>query len=263
MCHVHASETDRGGAHADERIRAIEQHGLDAADRVVCVSRFTARGLRRDYRVDPRKLRVVHNAVAAPGADRPSAPRDSGEPGDERADARPLVLFLGRVTRQKGPEYFLQAAARVVAVEPRVRFALSGDGDLLPAMVERAAELGLARHVHFTGFLGRADVERMYARADVYVMPSVSEPFGITSLEAMSADVPVVLSRQSGVTEVLQSSLKVDYWDVESLADRILALLRLPALRRQLIEDGREEMKRLRWTRSAGLLHGIYRELVA
>lgn len=255
VCHVHACEFDRSGLRGDAGIRAIEQLGLDGCDRIVCVSRFTADVLRRHYAVDESKLRVVHNAVLR--GRRPPSRRRTGSLGV------PIVLFLGRITHQKGPDYFLQAAARVLSVEPRVRFVMSGGGDLLPSMVERAASLGLARRVSFTGFLRGEEVERMYAMADLFVMPSVSEPFGLTSLEALALDVPVVVSRQSGVAEVLPHAIKVDFWDVDDLADKILAVLKRPALRRQMVEEGRAVIPELRWERCAGRLLQVYGELVA
>jgi glycogen(starch) synthase len=251
--HVHACEYDRSGEHVNERVRDLEQLGLDVADRVVCVSHYTAGVLRRRYRVDPGKIRVVHNAVT------------HREQVDllhvQRAIDEPIVLFLGRVTFQKGPDYFLEAAARVIKIQPRVKFVMSGSGDMLPVMIERAAKLGLARHVHFTGFLKGEDVERMYAMADIFVMPSVSEPFGITPLEAMALDTPVVLSRQSGVSEILRNALKVDFWDVDDIANKILALLAYPALVEQLTLEGKEEIQRLRWEGPAGLVRDVYREL--
>ncbi len=253
VCHLHACEHDRSGDAPNPEIRDVEQRGFDAADVIVCVSHYTTGIVRKHYRVDPGKLRVVHNAVTQ---------REQVEGWHvERTIDDPLVLFLGRVTFQKGPVYFLEAAARVARVLPRVRFVMSGSGDMLPRMIELAASMGLAKNVRFTGFLQGADVERMYAMADLYVMPSVSEPFGISPLEAMASDVPVIVSRQSGVSEVLKSALKVDFWDVEDLADKILALLLRPSLREALTSEGREELKTLRWERRAAELEGIYRGL--
>ena len=234
VVHVHSTEYDRSGDGANPRIVDIEQAGMDAADLVVCVSHYTASVVRSRYRVDDRKIRVVHNAV--------TRREQHLEWHQEKAIDEPVVLFLGRVTFQKGPDYFLQAAALVVKEEPAVRFVMGGSGDMLPRMIETAAQLGLARHVLFTGFLRGDDVERMYAMADLYVMPSVSEPFGIAPLEAMALDVPVIVSRQSGVAEVLQHALKVDFWDVRDMAEKILAVLRRPALRKTLVESGREEV---------------------
>ncbi|NUN53637.1 MAG: glycosyltransferase family 4 protein, partial [Planctomycetaceae bacterium] len=253
VVHVHSCEYDRSGEGADGRIVSIEQAGLDAAARIVCVSHYTAGVLASRYRVDPSRVRVVHNAVTRSEL----APAEARE----KAIPEPLVLFLGRVTFQKGPDYFLEAARLVVRQEPGVRFVLGGRGDMLPRMIEAAARLGLARHVHFTGFLSGVDVERMYAMADIYVMPSVSEPFGIAPLEAMALDVPVIVSRQSGVSEVLRNALKVDFWDVRDIANKILALLRYPVLRRALVEEGRAEVAAMRWEMRGRLLHAVYREV--
>jgi glycogen(starch) synthase len=252
--HVHACEFDRSGAYPSERVRAIEQLALERADRVVCVSHYTAQVLERNYRVDSTRLRVVHNAL--------THKEQQERIHYEKPFSEPLVLFLGRVTSQKGPDYFLDAAAAVVRVRPDVKFVMSGSGDMLPKMIERAARLGLARNMHFTGFLKGLDVERMYAMADVYVMPSVSEPFGISPLEAMALDVPVIVSRQSGVSEVVKSALKVDFWDVQGIAEKILAVLNYPALVEELMERGREEVRALRWEYPARLVRDVYRELV-
>ncbi len=254
VAHMHACEYDRSGEHPDERIRAIEQSGFDAAARIVCVSHYTAGVLRRRYRVDESKLRVVHNAVTR----KEQAERLDGA----KLVREPIVLFLGRVTFQKGPDYFLEAAQRVVAVEPRVKFVMVGSGDMLPRMIERAARMGLARHVHFTGFLKGDDVERIYSMADIYVMPSVSEPFGISPLEALALDVPVIVSRQSGVSEVLRNALKVDFWDVQEIANKILALLRRPALREHLVDSGREELRAMSWDERARTLRDVYAEVL-
>ena len=253
VVHVHSCEYDRSGDGANRRIVEIEQAGMDAADLVICVSHYTASVVRARYRVDDRKIRVVHNAVTR------REQRLAWH--QEKAIEDPVVLFLGRVTFQKGPDYFLQAAALVVKEEPAVRFVLGGSGDMLPRMIETAAQLGLARHVFFTGFLAGDDVERMYAMADLYVMPSVSEPFGIAPLEAMALDVPVIVSRQSGVAEILHHALKVDFWDVRDIAEKILSVLRRPALRRTLVESGREEVAQMSWDLRGRLLRDLYQEL--
>lgn len=254
VLHVHACEYDRSGENVNAQVRDIEQLGLDAADRVICVSHFTANVLRRRYRIDPAKLRVVHNAVMHhEQVTAWRAPKTIPEP---------IVLFLGRVTFQKGPDYFLEAASRVLKVFPGVKFVMSGSGDMLPTMVERTARLGIARNVHFTGFLRGRDVEKMYAMASIYVMPSVSEPFGISPLEALALDVPVIVSRQSGVAEILTSALKVDFWDVDDLANKIIALLRHEALARQLREDGKGEISSFRWDEQGKLVAEVYKEVV-
>jgi len=253
--HVHACEHDRSGDRPDSRVAGIEQLGLDQADLIVAVSHYTAGILKARYRVDESKMRIVHNALTrSEQRDQVRAPRVLEEP---------IVLFLGRITAQKGPEYFLEAAARVVRLRPDVKFVVAGSGDRLGGMIELAARLGLARNTHFTGFLTGADVERMYAMADVYVMPSVSEPFGIAPLEAMALDVPVIVSRQSGVCEVLRSALKVDYWDVQGIAEKILAVLSYPDLSRMLQEEGKAEALALRWDAPAAKVGAAYRELAS
>jgi glycogen(starch) synthase len=259
VCHLHASEDDRSPLRPDERVVEVERLGLTAADAVVCVSAYTAAHVRRRYGVPAERLHVVHNAVD------PLSPRDAasdGAPAAGRAAEAPLVLFLGRVTAQKGPEYFLEAAAKVHAVRPQVRFVVAGHGDLWPWMVERSAELGLSRNLFFTGFLRAPEVARLYAQADVYVMPSVSEPFGIAPLEALAAQVPVIVSRQSGVAEVLENALKVDFWDTADLAGKILAVLDYGPLREQLVRGGGAEVRAMDWESRGRALAALYRELL-
>ena len=255
LIHVHATEFDRSGENPDPRVFALERMGIHLADRIVCVSHFTGRTVRYRHGADPDKIRVLHNAVT------------QKEQLDQWHTARtvkgPVVLYLGRVTMQKGPDYFLQAAAKVVQLRPDVNFVLSGSGDMLPPMMMRSARLGLARNMFFTGFLRGKDVERMYSMADLYVMPSVSEPFGITPLEAMALDVPVIVSKQSGVSEIVANALKVDYWDVDELANKMLAVISYAPLREQLIDQGRDEVGRMRWEVRGGLLRTYYEELVA
>ena len=255
LCHVHSTERDRRGEASDPVLAAIERQGLEGADRVVCVSRRTVETVVAEYGIERARCRVVHNGVELD--DTPRAPRAAGDA------TPPTVLFLGRLTAQKGPLPFLDAAALVLRERPDVRFVMAGDGDLRAELMKRAVRLRIADRVRFPGFLGAEEVRRQYDAADVYVMPSVSEPFGIASLEALSRDVPVVVSRQSGVTEVLDSRLVADFWDVRELAGKILAVLRYPALRRQLIEGGRAERERWGWERTADSLLDVYGELSA
>ena len=255
VCHLHASEYDRTGDHPDGRVLALEHLGIGACDRLVCVSHYTASIARKRYGAEPAKIRVVHNAV--------TQKQQRAEWHHERTVEDPIVLFLGRITFQKGPDYFVEAAAKVVAERPRTRFVVSGSGDMYPEIVLRSSRLGLMENLFFTGFLRGKDVERMYAMADLYVMPSVSEPFGITPLEAMALDVPVIVSRQSGVSEILSNALKVDFWDTDELANKILAALEYAPLRTHLIETGRDEVRRMRWELRGELVRDIYRELVA
>jgi len=255
--HVHASERDRNQAAPDARIAALERRGVASADRVVCVSHYTAEILREHYGAARERLRVVHNATQPPPKPRLRAWRA------QRPFAEPLALFMGRVTSQKGPELFLEAAARLVRERVPIRFALAGDGDLWSGCVERAALLGLARHMHFPGFLKGQDVQRMYAWSDMFVMPSVSEPFGIAPLEAMSYGAPVVITRQSGVAELVDCAIKFDAGDSAGLADAMRTLAEDPLLRGWLGRRGREEARRLRWGLAGAKVADLYRELTA
>ena len=252
VVHVHACEHDRSADAPNPAIEAIEQRGLAAADRIVCVSRHEARVVAKHYRFEASRVRVVHNAVT-PIRGRPR--HRARRPGKD-----PVVLFLGRVTSQKGPSVFLKAAARVLAVEPRARFVIAGSGDLLPSIVEESARLRIARRVRFTGFLTGRDVARAYAMADVYVMPSISEPFGITPLEAMSLGVPVIVSSKSGVAEVVRHAIQADPDDVEDLASKILSVLLRPKFADSIAAAGRAEVSKLSWADSARKLLDVFEE---
>jgi glycosyltransferase involved in cell wall biosynthesis len=250
--HVHITEFDKsGGQHADSRVWALEHEGMTRADRVIAVSRRIAERCIASYGVDPARLRVVYNAVDPDRRD--VAPVPVGER---------MVLFLGRITLQKGPEYFVEAARRVLEKEPDVVFVMAGQGDMLPRMIERAAELGLGRRMLFPGFVDRDRAAALYESADVFVMPSVSEPFGIVPLEAMDRGVPVIVSRQSGAGELLSNVLKVDFWDVDDLASKIASALRYPTLARELRERGKEEVGRISWDGVADRLEHLYREML-
>lgn len=254
LVHVHITEFDKsGGVHADPRVWAIEKRGMDGADLVVTVSDLMKRRCVDRYFVDPSKLRTVHNGVEH---QEPPAGEASPAPAGKR---RKTVLFLGRVTLQKGPDRFVEAARRVLDVDPDVTFVLAGTGDLLPRVIERSAELGIGHRMVFAGFVDRAEAMQLYREADLFVMPSVSEPFGIVPLEAMDQGVPVIVSRQSGVAEVVRHALKVDFWDVEDLAAKILAALSYPTLARELERQGTREAARLDWDTVAGRVLELYR----
>lgn len=254
VMHIHSLEFDRSGENINQDIYDIERHGMETADQVIAVSHYTKATIVDRYGLDPAKVAVVHNAVL----------QDDSLPGDNvRKDpARKIVLFLGRITLQKGPDYFIEAAARVLKELPEVTFVMAGCGDMLPRMVERVAELGIGGNFHFTGFLTGAEVERIYAGSDLYVMPSVSEPFGITPLEAMRCDCPVIISRQSGVAEILHHVLKVDFWDVSEMADKMIAVLRRPALAADMVERSREALQQIHWEGAAVKIENIYRSLL-
>jgi glycosyltransferase involved in cell wall biosynthesis len=250
VVHIHSLEYDRAGHGADRDIVAVEHQGLENAARVVAVSYYTRGLVNRVHDIPLEKISVVHNGVYA---------RETVEAyTEQRTSTGPVVLFLGRVTFQKGPEYFVHAAARVLEHVPDAVFNMAGSGDMLPRMKALVEDLGIAESFRFPGFLRGAEVERAFSTADVYVMPSVSEPFGIAPLEAMSYDRPVIVSRQSGVSEVLRNALKVDFWDVDKIASQIVALLELPELRRVIIERAREEIRHIHWDAAAETLVPIY-----
>jgi glycogen(starch) synthase len=257
IVHVHSTEFDRSGEHVNQMIYDIEKQGLERADKVITVSYFTRGIIISRYGISGDKVEVVHNGVERNGhSDWPLT--DTGIKKDEK-----IVLFLGRITMQKGPEYFLQAAKKVLNVMENVKFVMVGSGDLMHRAIEMAAELGIGQKVLFTGFLRGEDVRRIYKMADLYVMPSVSEPFGIAPLEALDNDVPVIISKQSGVSEVLMHALKVDFWDVNEIANKIVAVLKYPPLQMTLKSHGNFEVRRLRWKDSAAKCARIYEETLA
>ena len=254
ILHIHSLEYDRSGEKVNEAIFAIEREGMEKADRIIAVSHRTKRMIVERYAIPEEKISVVYNAVSRTQARQAYRTERNGE--------RQMVLFLGRITFQKGPDYFVEAAARVLHVLPDVTFVMAGAGDMMERMIERAAELGIGDHFHFTGFLQGEEIERIFSLCDLYVMPSVSEPFGISPLEAMSYDVPVILSRQSGVSEILRHALKVDFWDVHEMAAKIIAVLQHPVLADNLTEKAREELRKIRWETVAEKIATIYREAV-
>jgi glycogen(starch) synthase len=250
--HVHALEFDRSGENVNQSIYDIERYGMESACHIIAVSRYTKRIIVERYGIDPKKITVIHNGVSGHDGNMKKLKRRPGEK---------VVLFLGRITFQKGPDYFVEAAARVLEKIPGTMFVMAGSGDMLPRMIERVAELGMGKNFHFTGFLRGRNVERIYEASDLYVMPSVSEPFGISPLEAASRDVPVIISYQSGVSEVLNHVLKVDFWDVRELANKIIAVLSYPALTRELTERCRSELKGVSWANTAENILSVYRRV--
>jgi glycosyltransferase involved in cell wall biosynthesis len=257
VVHVHSTEFDRSGEHVNQMIYDIERRGMHAAHKVIAVSYFTRNIIISRYGVPGEKVEVVHNGVERNGNGN-WALAETGINKNEK-----IVLFLGRITMQKGPEYFLAAAKKVLEVLPDVKFVMAGSGDLMHRAVEMAAELGIGQKVLFTGFLRGEDVQKIYKMADLFVMPSVSEPFGIVPLEALDHDVPVIISNQSGVSEVLTHALKVDFWDVNEIANKIVAVLKYPPLGMTLRSHGNFEVRKLSWRDSASKCGKIYEETLA
>jgi len=254
VVHMHATEFDRSGEHVNQVVYDIERRGMEAADRVIAVSNLTRTIVIEKYGIDPAKVFTVHNAVE---------PNDKAEfYGIERGVKEKIVTFLGRITFQKGPEYFIEAAYKVLQKDDNVRFVMAGSGDMMNKMILRVAELKMATKFHFTGFLKGAEVDQMFALSDVYVMPSVSEPFGISPLEAMRSNVPVVISRQSGVSEVLNHALKVDFWDIDALADSIYGLLHYDGLSGMFKSLGKVEVDNMKWDNAAANVKDVYLKLL-
>ena len=257
IIHVHSTEFDRSGEHVNQTIYDIERRGMHAADRIIAVSYLTRSIIISRYGVTGDKVEVVHN-----GVEREAGTKVVVHNGAEIKQGEKIVLFLGRITMQKGPEYFLGAAKKVLEIMDNVKFVMAGSGDMMRRSIEMAAEMGIGSKVLFTGFLRGEDVQKIYQMADLYVMPSVSEPFGIAPLEALNHDVPVLISKQSGVSEVLTHVLKANFWDIDEIANKIVAVLRYPPLEMTLKEHGNFEVRKLRWEDSAQKCARIYAQAV-
>ncbi len=251
VVHVHSLETDRAGEGIRNSIYHLEKEALGAADSVFSVSQFTKDQIVKHYGVDPSKIHVVHN-----GIDPGEMPRKSHELRDK------YVVFLGRLTHQKGPEFLLETAEKVTKVYPRVKFVVAGTGDQFAHVLETSAYKKLGSKFIFAGFLSKAKVDELLSMADVYFMPSVSEPFGITALEAAQHHVPTVLSSQSGAAEVMKASLKADFWDTDKYANYIYALLKYGPLNQQLSESAKAELDGLTWDHTATKIYNVYQQLL-
>ncbi len=256
---VHATEYDRVGDNClNDDIRAIEKKGLEEADIVVAVSDYTRRQIINRYDIDPKKIEVVPNAV-----DHAKYKANfAADFSHLKNNGKKIVLFVGRLTFQKGPDYFLKAALKVSRLDPDVMFVFSGAGDMERWLIEESAKLGIADKVIFAGFLRGNDLARLYRMADLYVMPSVSEPFGITSLEALANGTPILVSRQSGVAEMVSHCLKVDFWDTDQIANKIMAVVKYPALRESLHYNGATEVRNFTWKKSAQKCMNVYNRVL-
>ncbi len=253
VVHLHATEFDRSGRFVNQRVFEIEKKGMEFADRVLAVSNLTKNIAVEKYFIAANKITTVYNAVKPLDDEKEIFTKHIGEK---------IVTFLGRITMQKGPEYFVETASLVLNKMPNVRFVMAGNGDMLPGIVKRVAELGIGDRFHFTGFLQGKEVDQMLSISDVYVMPSVSEPFGISPLEAMRNNVPVVISKQSGVSEVLKYAIKVDFWDIQATADAIYGILNYDGIAKLFRKYGRSEVDSLVWDVPARKVSQIYEEVI-
>jgi glycogen(starch) synthase len=253
IIHIHATEFDRAGKRGSAHVYRIEKEALALADRVVAVSSWTKKILMEEYGVPGEKIDVVHNGIIYENIE----PKEDFHPIGTQ-----VVTFLGRVTYQKGPEYFVEAARKVLRKFPNAQFIMAGAGDILPQIITRVAQLKMSSHFHFTGFLKKNEIDKILSFTRVYVMPSVSEPFGITPLEAILAGVPVIISKQSGVGEVIKHALKVDFWDTDALSEAMCSVLHYKSLADTLKKNSREELNKITWKKAAKKLNHIYHELI-
>lgn len=233
VAHIHATEFDRTGGNPNSFISHREYEGLEGADIIIANSNFTKDNVVSAYNIDPNKIEVVHWGI---DEENPEFYKDYRS--DKMfTDDEKVVLFLGRVTLQKGPEYFIDTAKIVKEYIPNAKFVVAGNGDMLPRMIEKAAYMNLVNDVVFTGFLQGSQVHRAFQSADLYVMPSVSEPFGLVALESLRNKTPVLLSKQSGVSEVVKNAFKSDFWDTHDMANKIIATLKYQELHEELRDN--------------------------
>ena len=251
VAHVHATEFDRAGGAGDGRIHHIEYVGMDYADRVIAVSAYTARTIQEKYHIDPEKTRVVHNAYMVPNS--------NGH--QRRLFKEPTVLFMGRITLQKGPDYFIEVARRVLQQEKNVRFIMAGSGDMEKQVLHKAASFGMGTKFLFAGFLDRQEVESILSTTDIFVLPSVSEPFGIAPLEAMSRGAVAIISKNAGVAEVIKNAYKIDFWDIDQMVNAILELVRNPDKLREMSKKSKQEVANLLWEDAVRKISDVFREV--
>ena len=254
--HVHATDFDRSRGKVNPTVYAIEKDGMDNADCIMCVSELTRQTVINQYHQDPRKCFTVHNAVY------PLAPELQAIPRQEHGGKEKIVTFLGRITMQKGPEYFVEAANMVLHRTRNVRFCMAGSGDMMNQMIYLAAKRGIADRFHFPGFMRGKQVYECLKNSDVYVMPSVSEPFGISPLEAMQCGTPTIISKQSGCAEILNNCIKVDYWDIHALADAIYSICHNESMFNYLQEEGQKEVDQITWQKVGLWIRELYERVL-
>ncbi len=250
VIHVHSTDFDRSGGAINPAIFAIEKQGMDEADQIIAVSNLTKKRIIEQYRIHPEKITTVYNAIEPEVKSICTLVK--------RKHKEKIVTFLGRITIQKGPEYFVDVARMVIARMKNVHFVMAGSGELRDNIVELCARYGISDRFHFTGFLKGIEVTQMLRQSDLFIMPSVSEPFGIVPLEAMQANVPIIISRQSGVSELIKNAVKTDFWDVHAMADAVLAILKYKKLAKTLALEGKKEVGKLNWENSAREIRQVY-----
>lgn len=255
VIHVHATDFDRSRGNVNPTVYNIEKYGMDMADHIITVSNMTRDTVINKYHIDPRKVTTVHNAVT-PLSREILDIKPNNNTGDK------IVTFLGRITMQKGPEFFVQAARQVLKRTPNVRFVMAGGGDKMAEMVDLASAYGIVDRFHFTGFLKGKEVYEMLKSSDLYIMPSVSEPFGISPLEAMQCGVPTIVSKQSGCAEILSKVIKVDFWDIDAMADAIHSIVTNDAFAEYLKVEGKKEVDEIKWEYAGDKVINVYNQVL-
>lgn len=250
VLHVHTTELDRSCGGRNEGAYNIERECFEKADRIIAVSNYTKSKIVEGYGIDPKKIEVVHNAIEF-----------EGKRTNKNGGKRKTVLYLGRLSLHKGPDYFIRAAQKVLEYEPDAIFVVAGSGELLPELINLACRLGIANKVLFTGKITDEEVNNIYEAADVYVMPSVSEPFGLTALEAASHGTPIIISKNSGAKEVLKHCLEVDFWDTDEIANKIISLLKYPPLGNEMRQNAFKALDRISWKNQAEQVLDIYKNI--
>lgn len=259
VAHVHATEFDRTGGHSVNReVYKIEKEGMDKADAIVAVSGWTKNILVKNYGIPAEKITVVHNGTEVTKQAKYPAVLEA-----LKKEGAGIVLFVGRITLQKGPDYFIKTAVKVLEHYPNAYFVVAGSGDMERQMMEQSASSGIADRVMFAGFTRGEELSRLYQSADIYVMPSVSEPFGLTPLESLSHQTPVLISKQSGVSEVVKHSLKSDFWDIDDMADKIISVLSHKELAQTLAKHGHDEVQNITWQKAVAGYANVYQNLIS
>lgn len=260
VIHVHATDFDRSRGHVNPTVYRIEKDGMDHADCIMCVSELTRQTVINHYHQDPAKCITMHNAVYPLSQDILKMVEERRKEHTHRKEK--IVTFLGRITMQKGPEYFVEAAALVLQHTRNIRFCMAGSGDMMNDMINMAAARGIADRFHFPGFMRGQQVYEAFADSDVYVMPSVSEPFGISPLEAMQCGVPSIISKQSGCAEILDKCIKTDYWDIYAMADAMYSLCTNDSLHEYLKVEGKNEVDQITWEKVGKRIYDVYNQLI-
>jgi len=250
IIHVHSTDFDRSGGAINPDIFAIEKQGMDEADKIIVVSNRIRDRLTEQYHIPSEKITTIYNGI--------ETPTYKDEDSQYRHHRKKIVTFLGRITIQKGPEYFVDVARMVIKQMKNVHFVMAGNGELRNKIIELCARYGISHRFHFTGFLNGPEVTKMLHRSDLFIMPSISEPFGIVPLEAMQANVPVIISLQSGVSEVIRNVIKTDFWDVHAMADAVHGILKYKKLSEMLITEGKQEVGKLNWNLPASQIKQVY-----